>query len=133
MAKRYLKTIKAVIKELKAGKEVLSGAPFGRTYKYKMIDGVICRYTGDGWVLNDCLSSSDKTYIEEPESLNLEVGRFYKTRDGRKAWIVAHQQGFHYPYNVAVVGNTGICTVLENGCFCEGRTSPDDLVAPWED
>lgn len=104
--------------------------------QWKLHKGFIARKDNvfDAWVVNDCLCSSQTDiYVEESESLKLEVGKFYKTRDGKKAWVISQAQGLRYPYNVAVFGNTGIYNVLENGCFCEDKTSPEDLVAHWKE
>lgn len=133
MTKRYLKTPEEIVKELKLGKEVISDT--FEHFKYKMLDGIICRYNGACWILNDRLDSSEKFYVEEPELLKLEVGKFYKTRDGRKAFVYTKAGDERYPYWVVVVnsseGGTYCCTV--DGEYSTGREDPLDLVAPWED
>ena len=126
--KRYLKTPEEVIDALQAGKVVTDGACRCKLYK-----GIIVCKEKEQWNITPTLSHEYSLYVEEPESLKLEVGKFYRTRDGRKAWIVAFLQWSHYSYSVAVLGNVSVHAVLENGCFCEDRTSPEDLVAPWEE
>lgn len=130
--KRYLKTPEEIAKELKEGKEVLCDT-LGRHYKYKIIDGVIFKYNGNSWVMNGCLGSLDKPYIDELESLNLEVGKFYKTRDGRKAWVVSQQKDEQYPYIVAILGEVDAYSAMKDGSFFAHRTSVFDIVAPWEE
>lgn len=131
MTKKYLKTPEEVIDALQSGKTI-----HDHSSQWKLHKGFIVRKNAnsDTWIVNDYVPSNyDGIYVEEQEPLKLEVGKFYKTRDGRKAWVVSQAQGLRYPYNVAVFGNTGIYNVLENGCFCEDKTSPEDLVAPWEE
>ena len=130
MTKKYLNTPEEVIKALKDGKTVKNTG--GDAYCLK--DGfVLGKYASGRWVVNDDIySSASKHYIEEQEPLKLEVGKFYKTRNGRKAWVASFSKWARYPYNVAVLGNTSFYSVLESGYYCDSRTtSPEDLVAPW--
>lgn len=127
--KRYLKTPEEVIDALQAGKKIEAG-----DFEYRLVGEVLIAInkTDKSWAVNAGIYSDDIPFIEEPEPLKLEIGKFYKTRNGRKAWVIACQQSFHYPYVVAILGDPCSYTVLENGSFSEARTSPDDLVAPWE-
>lgn len=130
MTKRYLKTPEEVSSALKEGKVVLDRT--GNTYK-SINSFVVVRYVGGGWGIDPFIGSHEGLYIDEPEPLKLEVGKFYKTRDGRKAWIIAYQQGKHYPYIVAVLGLADVCAVLGNGCYFDDKNCGKDLVAPWEE
>lgn len=69
----------------------------------------------------------------EPEVLKLEVGKFYKTRDGRKAWVVSRHQDEHFPYIIAVLGKVDAYAVTKDGRFYDDRPYEFDLVAPWEE
>lgn len=131
MTKRYLKTPEEVVQALKEGKEVLSDT-FGY-YKYKMFDGIVCRYNGDFWTLNACLDGAAKIYVNEPEPLKLEVGKFYKTRDGRKAIVFAKiGREYPYPFYVAKVENPVTYSVDADGRKTD-EENPSDLVATWEE
>lgn len=131
MTKRYLNSPEEVIAVLKEGEKVQTDY-----MEYWFSKGVFLSLNKkDGYV---CINSNvlfipDCMYVEESKPIKLEVGKFYKTRNGRKAWVIACQQSFHYPYIVAILGDPCSYTVLENGSFSEARTSPDDLVAPWEE
>ena len=88
--KKYLNTPEEVIKALKEGKEVKSNFD----YCYKMIDGVICVFCGGGWVFGTHIDNEEKPYIEEVEPLKIEVGKFYRTKGNKKAYVYfAHGNG----------------------------------------
>lgn len=128
--KIYLKTPEEVIVALKEGKTVKCtdcGA------KYTLENGFLVEKSKGTWTINPPLYGFPGYYTEEPDELKLEVDKFYKTRNGRKAWVVAFDSFERYPYSVAVVGRTCTYSALENGRFCEDRTSPEDLIAPWEE
>ena len=80
--KKYLSTPEEVIKALKEGKDVRSGTGCC----YKMIDGVICVLGRSGWCIGVHINDAENPYIEEVEPLKIEVGKFYKTRNGNK-WL----------------------------------------------
>lgn len=130
--KRYLHTPEEVMQALKEGKTVETDMKY-----YVLKDGLPNCYaknkTGRWWTVNSAIYDSDRPYVDEPEPLKLEVGKFYKTRDGRKAWVVAYKQSYQYPYYVAVIGQVGTYAVLENGYFGFDKPSPEDIVAPWEE
>ena len=86
--KKYLITPEEVIKALKEGKEVKTDG----SYRYKMIDGVICSLFDKGWVIGSAIDDDEEPYIEEVEPLQIEVGKFYKTKGDKKAYVY-HQYG----------------------------------------
>lgn len=130
MTKRYLKTPEEVIDALQAGKKIEAG-----DFEYRLVGEVIIAInkTDKSWAVNAGIYSDDIPFIDEPDPFKLEVGKFYRTRDGRKAWIIAYQQGKHYPYIVAVLGLADVCAVLGNGCYFDDKNCGKDLVAPWEE
>lgn len=130
MTKRYLKTPEEVIDALQAGKKIEAG-----DFEYRLVGEVIIAInkTDKSWAVNAGIYSDDIPFIEEPEQLNLEVGKFYKTRDGKKAWIVSYKQWLRYPYYVAVLGDVGTYTVLGSGCCYENHPTHQDIVSPWEE
>lgn len=131
MTKRYLKTPEEVIGALQAGKKIEAG-----DFEYRLVgkELIAINKTDKSWAVNPGIYLDDIPFIDEPEPLKLEVGKFYKTRDGRKAWVVSFNKWARYQYNVAVFGNTAVYSVLENGYYCDSRTtSPEDLVVPWEE
>ena len=130
--KRYLKTPEAVIKALKEGKVVKS-----KNVKYRLIDGIICsfheEYGRKMWTVCNSISEYEKVYIDEPEPLKIEVGKFYKTRDGRKAFVCANTYtGLCWVVIIdSSADRTFCCTV--DGMFCPGEENEKDLVAPWKE
>lgn len=131
MTKRYLKTYEEVIDALKAGKVIRD-----KDSLWELREGFIVRKDTNyaSWVINDCISSDySGIYVEEPDQLKLEVGKFYKTRDGRKA-IVYAKMGIDcpYPFCVVKVGRLAAYNVNEDGRQADDDLSLD-LVAPWEE
>lgn len=131
MKKVYLKDLQPdeVIRRLKAGEVVKDDK--GK-YEKKLIDGIICTiYNDKGYVINDYLISDVSAYFEEPEELKLEVGKCYRTRDGRKAFISYYIADIDR-YNGIVYGDKSIRTWSPNGEST--RDSMDyDIVAEWRD
>lgn len=131
MTKRYLKTPEEVINALKEGKVVKS-----ENKKYKLIDGIICafheQYGNKQWIVGHSIFEYEDAYIEEPEPLKLEVGKFYKTRGGKKVIVLADTR--KEKFFVAQIGKwTNSYTVRKNGHIYEKAENDFDLVAPWED
>lgn len=127
--KRYLKTPEEVTQALKEGKVVLD-----RTgNKYKSINGfIVVSYISGGWGVDPFIGNHEGLYVDEPEPLKLEVGKFYKTRDGKKA-IILNISEFKNCY-VAIVGTNSTYYVGPSGLYSTDRSENDyDLVAPWEE
>lgn len=131
MKRVYLNTPKQVIKALIDGKEIFleeSGAG-----KVKLIDGFCVKESPSQFNINYTINLRDKPFVYEQESLKLEVGKFYKTRDGRKA-IVLKITEFKDCCVVAIVGTNITYYVSCYGHYSQDCSENDyDLVAPWED
>lgn len=139
--KKFLNTTEEVIKELKNGKTVYEADyPF---YYYKMIDGIICGKIGKYAQLSINLSiyMDAKYYIEEEEkpltieeerSLTIEVGKCYRTRNGKKAFCYYKGEYKLYPNHI-VISNVGCHTCTEGGLIAEGEENDMDIVDYWED
>lgn len=131
--RRYLKTPQEVIQALKEGKIIRDDES-----QWTLLEGCIVRKDNDFdvWVVNDAISSNyTGLYIDEPESLKLEVGKFYRTRRGDKVVCLCHRGDYYiHRLNSYIVGywvdKTG--RALFNGV--PERTETDsDVVALWED
>ena len=132
MKKVYLETPEAVIKALKDGKEVKNEDEYNK-YNYKLVDGFIVNTVGNNFIIGDDISNIDnQPYILEEESIKIEVGKFYKTRDGRKAWVVSRQQDEHYPYIIAILDEVDAYAVTKDGRFYDDRSYSFDLVGQWD-
>ena len=130
--KKYLKTPEEVIDALAAGQIVCD-----EDSQWKLYKGFVMRKDNafDNWVVNDyILSDYVGLYIDEPEPLKLEVGKFYKIRNGKKAIILADDcESTNYPYLVAEIGKeTHIYRLNKNGCVYEKGANAWDIVAPWK-
>lgn len=130
--KRYLKTPEEVIDALQEGKTLTNGRDVWKMYK-----GLFVRYGKNyGWSVSDGIASCYDVYIEEPEPLKLEVGKFYKTRDGRKAIVlnVVKDDTRSCPVRVVVVDNTyEPYFVRKSGRLYKNEENAWDIVAPWEE
>ena len=127
--KRYLKTPEAVIKALKEGKVVKS-----KNVKYRLIDGIICsfheEYGRKMWTVCNSISEYEKVYIDEPEPLKIEVGKWYETRDHQKARCFKINPGLCF----FTIDNVGNFNTLTNGnYYINGKTSNLDIIGPWEE
>ena len=135
MTKRYLKTPEEVIQALQDKKEVFD--LFDNNYK--LVNGIIIyRTQKGGWVINAHIGHADKLYVDEPEQLKLEVGKFYKTRRGDKVivlYINDKADAGCWPVLVAVVGKVNCSySVSKTGDYYLSDSNADwDIVAPWED
>lgn len=130
--KRYLNTPEEVIRALKEGKVVK-----GKDYKYKLIDGIICSLNEKQgchrWTVGDTIFDSETPHIEELEPIKLEVGKFYRTRNGKKTFVFAKITNYSYPFYVATVGELNAYSVNAEGRQTNSEPLPLDLVAPWEE
>lgn len=92
MKKVYLKDLKPdeVIRRLKSGEVIKS--KYSTKAEIKMIGGVICRISeheilyGGALVVYKSGAGYDQYYFEEPEELELEDGKRYKTKSGKNIW-----------------------------------------------
>ena len=129
--KRYLKTPEEVTAALKEGKVVLD-----RTgNKYKSINGfIVVSYISGGWGVDPFIGNHEGLYVDEPKPFKLEVGKFYKTRDGRKAWITecTDLKGA-FPFRVATQRECSTYVITKDGRRYFEDTDGTDLVAPWEE
>lgn len=129
--KRYLKSPEEVVQALKDGKVVESEG-----YSYKLVNGVICSFYKQGyykWNVGGAIFQSDEPYVDEPEQLKLEVGKFYKTRDGKKAFVYAKFSGVPFPFYVVKENSISTYNVDIKGRSDFSTTEYNDLVAPWEE
>lgn len=135
--KTYLKdlTLEEIIRRLKAG-EVLKEDD-SKTIT-KLVEGVWCTYYQNGSIgLNDnfILDSEAKqyNYFENPDELKLEVGKCYKTRDGRKAFI-STQSMADKKFLGVVVGCNSCWSWFNDGCYkIDKSESSFDLISEWSD
>lgn len=127
MKKVYLKTPEEAIKALKEGKEVRDN----NDYLYKIIDGFIVSKSGDDgdYVVGDCVVSGYSPYVIEKEPLKFKVGRFYETRDHRKArcYLVDSLYCFF------TIDNCASFSTNIYGYYVQEETSNLDIIGPWRE
>lgn len=126
--KKYLTTPEEVIKALKEGKEVKSGV----SCCYKMIDGVICVSGRNGWCIGTHINDAEEPYIEEAEPLKIEVGKFYKTKGNKKAYVyLDYGNGL---FRAVCADYTNSYCIDDKGEYtCYPKANKLDLVSPWEE
>lgn len=128
--KTYLKdlTPEEVIRRLKAG-EVVNFEEHNT--KIKMVEGILSSVFQDGTIrINISLDLFDeRCYFEEPEELKIEVGKFYRTRDGSKAFIYQYD-GFNF--HGVIIDSPNFFEWFKNGTYnYNGKESPLDLISEW--
>ena len=132
--KTYLKdlTPEEIIKRLQAG-EVVNFEEYST--KIKMIEGVLSSVFQDGTIrLNVSLDLFDeRCYFETPDELKLEVGKCYRTKDGRKAFISSYNSSTKY-FKGAVIDFLNLAVWTENGMYLyASEESGLDLISEWSD
>lgn len=128
--KQYIKdlTPEMIISRLKNG-EVLKN---DENATLEMIDGFIIGKRNDNWCINPAFGSLsfDDYYFEIPEpELNIEIGKFYKTREGEKAYVFNITLDNKYG---VVVENKMPYVVSEHGFYSDEEETDKDLVELWE-
>lgn len=131
--KTYLKDLAPdeVIRKLKAG-EVLTDEQNNGKIKY--IDGVLCYFCANGVIeYNVKFYSQSDYYFETPDELKLEVGKCYKTRDGRKAFISSYNSSTKY-FKGAVIDFLNLAVWTENALYLYASEESNlDLISEWSD
>lgn len=133
--KTYLKdlTLDEVIDRLKSGESIKYNTSDAET---KYHDNMLLTILPDGkYTINVQISSclNGVAYFETPDELKLEVGKCYKTRDGRKAFVSVYDSEKRYFRGV----------IAESFDFYEWEISGDsiysaincsvDLISEWSD
>lgn len=126
--KKYLKTPEEVIDALHEGKTVISNSD----ERYELYKGLVIGKFKGNFIINSSICDQDKPYIEEPEPLKIEVGKFYKTRSGKKARCFYNNGQRAY---FTIDGRYEIFWVCpKTGDFFEhGAESSYDIIGPWGD
>ena len=125
--KKFLKTPEEVVEALKEGKTVYSNCG-----KYRMIYGLVVYEESNLCLINANLPLNEKPFLKEAEPLKIEVGKFYKTRAGKKARCFFIDEV------------SARCTIdgcfdsfwvsLKIGCSCSDVPKSDyDIIGPWEE
>ena len=129
MKKLYLETPEAVIKALKEGKVVKA-----KNVKYRLIDGIICSLNEDDgrtmWTVGNSIFEYEDAYIDEPEPLKIEVGKWYETRDHQKARCYYKEGNFAF---VSIDNYINPICVYINGSVYNNKTSSFDIIGPWKE
>lgn len=129
--KQYLEDLKPeeVIARLKQG-EILKSENGTTTYEY--IEGFIVGNDKDNFCINPCIASFsciDRLYFDMPEpEMVIEVGKFYQTRNGLKAYAYTSAA----ENRIAVVVEKEIpYTVSINGYVSDESENDLDLIKPY--
>ena len=69
------------------------------------------------------------------KELKLQPGKYYRTRDGRKAYCFGKNPLSHWKNNiVVVVENIGTRNYYDDGSYIQDDEEDDiDIIAEWED
>ena len=123
MTKRYLETPEAVIKALKEGKEIKDNDG----HSYKIVNGFIVNTNKNYFFVGD-IFSGNSPYILEEKPLKIELGKWYETRDHKKA------RCYYSGKTTAIfsIDNSTPIGVYLNGRLYEDMESSFDIIGPWE-
>lgn len=129
--KKYLKTMEEIAKALQDEKVVYIN---NDDNQFKLINGVVFGFNGKITINPSIPFEPNHTYTYDIEPLKIEVGKFYRTRNGSKAFVYS-QINFDcsYPFYVVVVGKLDTYNVNAEGKQDDEEQLPLDLVAPWEE
>lgn len=124
--RKYILTRAELIEDLKNGKKVYKDE--NPQHYYEMIDGIVCGQLGENtpFLINCTIDMDDILYTEE-ELLTIEVGNFYRTRDGRKAYCYLVEEDVCY---FALAGHGHFLTD-KSGNY-EGAERGFDVLDYWE-
>lgn len=102
------------------------------------IDGFICTDLTKSdsiyrpFIISDSLAIDENCvlYFETLDKLKLEIGKWYRTRDGRKACIFYHEDN---EYHGCTMGSDEVTSWCENGLWYENEENDIDIVSEWSD
>lgn len=127
MKRVYLNTPEQVIKALKEGKEIFLEE--GGAGKVKLIDGFCVKEWNDQFNINYTINLRDKPFVYEQETLKIEVGQWYETRDHQKArCFIVEKERCHFTIDHYCHFFTN-----KNGIHLDNETSRYNIIGPWED
>lgn len=63
--------------------------------------------------------------------IKLEEGKYYATRDGRRAYVSERDSRFDGPFIGSIEGTPGCYNWHEDGLFTRTNDSPADLIGEW--
>lgn len=133
--KRKIKDFSDFMECIKAGKKV-TDVIFNRSYFLQ--NGYICYKDEDDYEQYNAYIDSyelQQMEVEEQEPLKIEVGKFYKTRDGKKAYCFYKEEANRtYPNQFVIDGKSGYETCTDGGLlFKYEENHRDDIIGYWED
>lgn len=132
--KIYLNTLKdeEVVERLKNG-EVIHME--GCNCKIKMMEGVIVTKFKDvtQFGMGFAVYSVNTFYFEEEEPFEITQPGFYKTRDGRKAYVYCINNESLYPVKFVIENFTRNFEATQFGFLTDGNCECFDLVSKWDD
>lgn len=125
MKKVYLETPEAVIKALKDGKEVRD--KYGSIFK--LVDGIIISKLNDFFEIGKPIRSVNKPCILEEEPLKIEVGKWYETRNHKKARCYNFDNNSYF----FTIDNYTVFMTDTKGSFRRKQVISDlDIIGPWD-
>jgi hypothetical protein len=99
----------------------------------EMIDGILVEKKDNYFLVFPQISNNDnfkQWYFERPQpQLEIKIGKFYITRDDKKAYVFAKNSAGKY--NVAIEDGEAYA-VFEGGYYSEEEETEKDLIAVWD-
>lgn len=129
--KTYLKdlTLEEIIRRLKA-REVVKNEKIEEMCA--LVNGCMFKFRENDALIPCLFYWDENSYFETLDELKLEVGKCYKTRDGRKAFVSSYNSSTKYCRG-AVIDFLNLAVWTENGLYLYATESGLDLVSEWSD
>lgn len=130
--KRKIKNFSDFLECIKAGKKVTDDT----NRFYFLQNGYICSKDEDDYGWHNTSIDTDelsRMEVEEEEQFKIEVGKFYRTRGGKKAYCIYREEGNLYPNRCAIDGYSDCTTYTDGGLVLRECENNDDIVGYWEE
>ena len=138
MKKVYLRdlTPEQVTERLNKG-EIIYNVNFP-DWRYKYINGILCGIGSNSIVYNDNIHirNASSFFFKEQEPLNIKLGKFYETRDGRKAYCCSILRPCildTYGYYFIIEGSYVSYSTDRDGKHLTDTESALDIIEEWKD
>ena len=125
--KKYLNSLEEITKALKEGNDVFDN---GTNTYFKLVDGLLIRFENGKTYIGAQIFFCPRTYYcYEEDPLKLEVGKLYKIRDSRKAFICLVNDEYVYG---CIEHWSKLCKWNRDGGRVDGPDNTD-LIEEWRE
>ena len=137
--KKYLNTVEELTQALSEGKTVYCDYDDEGVMEIKLVNGILVQKYEDVFYISpgDLEFDTNEFYLKEKGTLKIEIGKFYKTRSGKKVICVFKDACNKQPFLFSEIGGEHVnsfWTGEEGRYYYQSTTeSEEDIVDYWED